>query len=75
MKKRASFIAVFLAILVTFAAGFPCIEAEAEAGVCEKALSDCLNDIVTQATAPFGPISCFIGYTFCKKYIDPSQAA
>ncbi len=75
MKKRANFTAVFLAILVTFAAGFPAIEAEAEGGVCEKALSDCLNDPMTQATAPLGPISCIVGYAFCKKYIDSSPVA
>lgn len=73
MTKRIRLLVALSMIWLSFAAGLPGFEADdSSGGVCERALSDCFNDIMTQATGPFGAVACIIGYAFCKKYIDPS---
>ena len=73
MKNRAFRPVVFLLVFLSFAAALPGFWIDdSSGGVCERALSDCFNDVMTQATAPFGAVTCLIGYAFCKKYIDPS---
>lgn len=61
----------FTAIFLTFAGGLFALGAAGEEGVCERALTDCLNDLVSQATGFIGTTFCIVGYTFCKRYIDP----
>jgi len=74
MTRRTNLPAVFLAILLAVSAALPGVGADDQSGVCERALSDCLNDPASQATAPFGTVVCIVGYAFCKKYIDPGSA-
>ncbi|MCX6563034.1 MAG: hypothetical protein NTU60_05445 [Candidatus Aminicenantes bacterium] len=72
MTKRIRLLVALSMICLSFAVGLPGFEADGSGGICERALSDCFDDIMTQATGPFGAVICIIGYTFCKKYIDPS---
>jgi len=72
MKKRVALSAVLLLAFLSFAVDIPGLDVDDSGGVCERALSDCFNDIMIQATGPFGAVTCIIGYIFCKKYIDPS---
>ena len=65
--KRTAMAAIFLAL----AGGLFAFESAGDDGVCERALYDCLNDIMSQATGFIGTAFCIVGYTFCKKYIDP----
>jgi len=74
MTNRAYQPVVFLLVFLSFAVGLPGFGTDdPSGGVCERALSDCFDDIMTQATGPFGAVICIVGYTFCKKYIDPSN--
>jgi hypothetical protein len=72
MRKRVHLSAAFLLIFLMSAAAMPGLEDDDSTGVCERALNDCINDVVTQASGPFGAVICIVGYAFCKKYIDPS---
>ena len=72
MIKRIRLLAALSMICLSFSVGLPGFEADGSGGICERALSDCFDDIMIQATGPFGAVTCIIGYVFCKKYIDPS---
>jgi hypothetical protein len=61
----------FTAIFLTLAGGLFALGAVGDEGVCERALYDCVNDLITQATGFIGATFCIVGYTFCKRYIDP----
>lgn len=58
-------ITLILIILVSLGAFSPFLQA----GKCEEALSLCLHDPINQLTLT-GPVSCGLGYLFCKKYIE-----
>jgi len=73
MTKRIHLSVVLVSIFLSFAVGLPGLDGDGSGGVCERALSDCFDDIVTQATGPFGVVGCIVGYAFCKKYIDPAN--
>ncbi len=65
-------IALFICLLLSSGSFLGLIAEEPEAGVCEKALFECLFDPLNQAMGYLGMIYCAFGYAFCKKYIDPA---
>ena len=58
-------ITLILIILVCAGAFSPLLQA----GKCEEAFTKCLHDPINQMTLT-GPLSCGLGYLFCKKYIE-----
>ena len=71
MTKKMIRGTAFTAIFLMLAGGLVAFGAAGDEGVCERALYDCVNDLMTQATGYIGAAFCIIGYTFCKRYIDP----
>jgi len=70
MNKTAGvFILIFL-LLSGLAFGFWAEDDSSK--VCERAFSDCLNDLGNASWAAYGTLYCLVGYGFCKKYIDPA---